>query len=49
VRSKLWDASAHISRGELPSSGEMLQAIKESFDGARWDAQYGEMLKKTIY
>lgn len=49
VRSKLWDASAHISRGELPSSGEMLQAIEDSFDGAGWDAQYGEMLQKTIY
>lgn len=49
VRSKLWDPSQHLSKKALPSSGEMLQAIEASFDGQAWDAQYGDMLKKTIY
>lgn len=49
VRSKLWDASMHLSKSDLPSSGEMLQAIEAGFDGAAWDAQYGDRLKKTIY
>ena len=49
VRSKLWDASVYLSKSDLPSSGEMLQAIEAGFDGATWDAQYGDRLKKTIY
>lgn len=49
VRSKLWDPAQQIKRSELPSVGEMMQAIKADFDGKTYDANYPERLKQTIY
>jgi PPOX class probable FMN-dependent enzyme len=50
VRSRLWSADAQIARSELPSTGEMLQALtKGSFDGAAYDAAYPKRLEETIY
>lgn len=49
VRSKLWDQTSHVPKDALPSTGEILQAIKNDFDGAAWDEQYDELLKKTLY
>ncbi len=50
ARSRLWDPQARIDRTELPSSGEMLQAVsKQVFDGAEYDAGYSEHMKRTIY
>jgi PPOX class probable FMN-dependent enzyme len=50
VRSKLWDPASRIARSELPTVGEMLEALtKGSFDGRAYDAAYPERLKQTIY
>ena len=49
VRSKLWDPSRHVERQSLPSTGEMLAARMADFDGAKYDADYPERLKQTIY
>jgi hypothetical protein len=53
ARSKLWDSSSYIERGELPTAGQMGQffsaAQGESFDGEAYDEDYGEYMKKTIY
>lgn len=50
ARSGLWDPAAQVARGELPSAGEMLQALSnEGFDGAAYDAAYPERMKETIY
>ncbi len=50
ARSRLWSAEAQIPRSALPSTGEMLQALaKEAFDGAAYDRDYPEHMKKTIY
>ncbi len=50
VRSRLWSPEAQISRTQLPSTGEMLQALsKGSIDGAAYDAAYPQRLKETIY
>jgi len=53
VRSKLWDASKHIDRSELPSTGEMVNVFAKmnnvEFDGAEYDKNYSEHMKKTIY
>jgi len=49
ARSKLWDVETQIARSELPSTGEMLQALSRDFDGAAYDRDYPERLKKTIY
>ncbi len=50
ARSRLWSADAQIPRSDLPSTGEMLQALsKDAFDGAAYDRDYAEHMKKTIY
>ncbi len=50
VRSRLWDIEAQIPRTDLPSTGEILEALsKEPFDGKGYDEGYPEYMKKTIY
>lgn len=49
ARSRLWDATTQIERSALPSAGAMVKAIKADFDGATYDANYPERMKKTIY
>ena len=50
IRSKLWDPAIQIKRSELPSIGQMIEAItKGEFDGKAYDAAYPERLKQTLY
>lgn len=50
VRSRLWSFEVQVARSELPSPGEMLQALSEGeFDGEAYDRSYPEHMKKTIY
>ena len=50
VRSKLWDPATRIPRSDLPTVGQMLEALtKGSFDGKAYDQAYPERLKQTIY
>jgi len=53
ARSKLWDSSTWIERGELPSAGDMAQNFAalqgQEIDGAQYDADYPERMHKTIY
>jgi PPOX class probable FMN-dependent enzyme len=50
VRSKLWDIETQIPRSDLPTSGQIMQAITEgAIDGAAHDAAYPERLRQTIY
>jgi hypothetical protein len=50
VRSRLWSADAQIARSELPSAGEILQALsKGGIDGAAYDQAYPSRLEETIY
>ena len=50
VRSRLWDPDAQIPRTDLPSTGQMLQALSKSeFDGDEYDRNYSSHLEKTIY
>jgi uncharacterized protein len=50
VRSRLWSADAQIERSELPSTGEILQALSQgSIDGAAYDAAYPRRIEETIY
>jgi PPOX class probable FMN-dependent enzyme len=50
VRSRLWSQDAQVSRSELPSTGEILEAItNREIDGAAYDAAYPQRLKETIY
>ncbi|MFV0295263.1 MAG: pyridoxamine 5'-phosphate oxidase family protein [Hyphomicrobiaceae bacterium] len=49
VRSRLWDPQTQIERSALPSTGEMLEALQKTFDGAAYDAAYPKRLEETIY
>lgn len=50
ARSRLWDPEARVDRSALPTSGEILEALSETpFDGASYDADYEDYMKKTIY
>lgn len=50
VRSKLWDASRHVDRATLPTSGAITKAIVgDHYDAVKHDRDYPERLKATIY
>jgi PPOX class probable FMN-dependent enzyme len=50
IRSHLWDASRHRDPSELPSVGQILEAITHGdFDGGAHDAAYPERVRQTIY
>ncbi|MGE0700442.1 MAG: pyridoxamine 5'-phosphate oxidase family protein [Hyphomicrobiaceae bacterium] len=50
VRSRLWSPEAHVARSELPSSGEILEALSQGrFDGRSYDLNYPKRLEETIY
>jgi PPOX class probable FMN-dependent enzyme len=49
VRSQLWDASRHVAAGVLPNSGEMIKALQADFDAEKYEREYPQRLKETIY
>ena len=50
IRSQLWDASRHRDASELPSVGEIMEAITVgALDGKAYDDAYPERLRQTIY
>jgi PPOX class probable FMN-dependent enzyme len=50
VRSKLWDASRHVKRESLPSTGTILSELTDGkLDGVDYDRNAPERLKATLY
>lgn len=50
IRSHLWDPAHHRDPAELPSVGEIMEAITEgAFDGRAYDDAYPERIRQTIY
>jgi PPOX class probable FMN-dependent enzyme len=50
IRSHLWDVTRHRDASELPSMGEIMEAITAgAFDGKAYDAAYPERVRQTIY
>jgi PPOX class probable FMN-dependent enzyme len=50
VRSRLWSQEVQVARSELPSTGEILEALtNRGIDGAAYDAAYPKRLEETIY
>lgn len=50
ARSRLWDPDARVERSELPSAGQILQAlISEHFDGDEYDREYPQHMTRTMY
>lgn len=51
ARSRLWFADSQAAREDVPTAGQMLQALikSEPFDGAEYDRNYPDHMKNTIY
>ena len=50
IRSRLWDATQHRDPADLPTVGQIMEAITEgAFDGKAHDAAYPERVRQTIY
>jgi len=49
VRSHLWDASRHVAQSALPRSGEIIKALQADFDAEKYEREYPQRLKETIY
>ncbi|MEZ5297287.1 MAG: pyridoxamine 5'-phosphate oxidase family protein [Ilumatobacteraceae bacterium] len=48
IRSDLWNAE-HRTHDDLPTVGQVMTGIVESFDGAAYDAAYPQRVADTIY
>lgn len=50
IRSRLWDSTQHRDPAELPTVGQIMEAITEgAFDGKAHDDAYPERIRQTIY
>ena len=50
ARSKLWDASRHMPRSALPSTGDIIDRLAPSpFDGPAYDLQLAQRLQTDLY
>lgn len=50
IRSHLWDPTHHRDPSELPSVGDIMEAITAgAFDGREYDDAYPERIRQTIY
>jgi uncharacterized protein len=50
IRSHLWDATRHRDPADLPTVGDIMQAITAGeFDGKAYDDGYPERIRQTIY
>ncbi len=49
LRSKLWSPEAQIEGKDLPSTGQMLQALATDFDGDTYDQNAPQHLKESMY
>ena len=50
IRSHLWDPSLHRAPADLPTVGQIMQAITDGeFDGQAYDDAYPERVRQTIY
>jgi uncharacterized protein len=50
IRSHLWDPTRHRQQSELPSVGEIMEAITAgAVDGKAYDDAYPERVRQTIY
>jgi PPOX class probable FMN-dependent enzyme len=50
IRSKLWDLENQVARSELPTSGDIFNAISGGeIGGADYDRAYPQRIKETIY
>lgn len=50
ARAKLWQHEAQVPRNAVPTAGAIQQALSDTpFDGAEYDRNYAEHMRKTMY
>lgn len=49
MRADLWNPENLVSRDDLPTPGQVMQELKESFDGTTYDAEWPERAEKTMW
>lgn len=49
MRAGLWQDAKKISKGDLPTPGQILQEIKASFDGATYDREWPGRAAKSMW
>ncbi len=48
-RANLWDSTQHISRGDVPTAGQMTKAAAPDFDAETYDSELPTRQKSTLY
>ncbi|WP_394688962.1 pyridoxamine 5'-phosphate oxidase family protein [Hoeflea sp.] len=49
MRAKLWEAGAWPDVSQLPGPGQLIQELKRGFDGERYDAEWPERAKASMW
>jgi PPOX class probable FMN-dependent enzyme len=49
IRADLWNAEKHVQPGTLPTVGQMMQTIKDGFDGEAYDREWPGRAAKTMW
>ncbi|MEP0519482.1 MAG: pyridoxamine 5'-phosphate oxidase family protein [Hyphomicrobiales bacterium] len=49
MRSGLWEPDKFVAKDDLPTTGQIMQELKESFDGATYDAEWPARAKETMW
>ncbi len=49
MRSKLWDVDSQLSRGDVPTAGQMTKSVIPDFDAVEYDAKLADRQKGTLY
>jgi hypothetical protein len=49
MRADLWNPDNHLSKNDVPTPGQIIQEIKDSFDGNTYDAEWLERAKGSMW
>lgn len=49
MRAGLWDTEKFVAKGDLPTPGQIMQELKDSFDGTTYDAEWSARAEKTMW
>jgi len=49
MRSQLWSVDAQVTKGTVPTVGEMMKSASPGFDGDSYDAQLPGRQRDSLY
>ena len=49
IRSELWNLEKQFSKTDIPSAGQMMQAVKSDFDGDEYERILPQRQQDTLY